>query len=519
MALVDGHILFACSFPLLLFLFWVLFGQSKLRRNGVVLRKPPNTWPLVGNGIVFLRERQKLFSWFAKCERLYGYETLQISVPSLPPGIIISDPRNLDYVFKNEGVFSKGDFVKKRSWDLFGHGIINADGEVWKVQRKAGLRFLNTTNLKVLTQTALPQYLQQSIDFLDTQAAAGSLVDLQAVFHEITTQLMGSMAYNMEMHADDNFSVAFDHASGVTAERFQNPLWFVTEVFFGSRFRRSVSIVKSYGAAMVANAVRDRRRIDSEAKPNESEHDGGRGLKQVEGSLIQSFLDAIGDESLVADAALNYLSAGRDTTAQVLTWTFYLLMRHPDVVAQIRTEVSRVIGADGQNIGSSFQLRPACLGDVAALPFTHAVFNEALRLYPPVPFEIKQSMEATTLPDGTFLPRDSVVVWCPWAMNRSRLTWGVASEDFQPQRWLDQSGSKVITRSASEFPVFNGGPRTCLGKRMAELMATQVIAVMVLKFDFIETDHGERVSKSSLTLPMKGGLPCRVKKRKGGQFL
>ena len=71
---------------------------------------------------MFLRDRQKLFSWFVKVAHKFGYETVQISVPSLPPGVIINDPRNLDYVFKNEGLFAKGEFVKRRSWDLFGKG-------------------------------------------------------------------------------------------------------------------------------------------------------------------------------------------------------------------------------------------------------------------------------------------------------------------------------------------------------------------------------------------------------------
>ena len=83
-------------------------------------RRPPNTLPLVGNGILFLQARHRLFSWFVKCEQQYGFETLQISVPSLPPGVLINDPKNLDYVFKNEGIFAKGDFFKSRSWDLFG---------------------------------------------------------------------------------------------------------------------------------------------------------------------------------------------------------------------------------------------------------------------------------------------------------------------------------------------------------------------------------------------------------------
>lgn len=78
-----------------------------------------------------------------------------------------------------------------------GQGIINSDGPLWKVQRKAGMAFLNTKNLQVLTDVALPQYLSQSIRYLEAAAEGRREVDLQAVFHEITTQLMGKMAYNV----------------------------------------------------------------------------------------------------------------------------------------------------------------------------------------------------------------------------------------------------------------------------------------------------------------------------------
>lgn len=75
-----------------------------------------------------------------------------------------------------------------------GSGIINADGEMWKTQRKAGLSFLNTANLRVLTDIALPNILRESIEYLQSKKGT---VDLQHVFHEITTQLMGKMAYNV----------------------------------------------------------------------------------------------------------------------------------------------------------------------------------------------------------------------------------------------------------------------------------------------------------------------------------
>ncbi|KAI1265388.1 cytochrome P450 [Xylariaceae sp. FL1019] len=490
-----------------------LLRPARLKRNGIALRTPPNTLPLVGNGLQFLQARQKLFSWFVKCERHFGDETFQITVPTLHPGVVINDPKNLEYVFKHEGIFAKGDFVKQRSWDLFGHGIINADGALWKAQRKAGLHFLNVANLRVLTDVALPRYIEQCVGELKMRAKSGGIVDLQLVFHEITSQLMGKMAYDMEMHANDEFTLAFEHASGITTERFQNPLWFVTELITGSAFRRSLAVVRKFGNDIVQGAVASKK--IPRAVSAESADTGENLLNEVSGSLIQSLLDSLGTQyNLVADAALNYLSAGRDTTAQALTWTVYLLMQNPSAVAKAREEVANLPVVQGHHAEQN-QPKNAIASAVFSpvrLPYIMAVFYEALRLYPPVPFEIKECEADTTLPDGTFLPKNSVVVWCPWAMNRSKLHWGDDADAFRPERWLDED-HKLVTKSASEFPVFNGGPRTCLGKRMAEHIAAQVIATMVLTFEFLPAYEGKRVSKSSLTLPMKDGLPCYVSLR------
>ncbi|KAH8167861.1 hypothetical protein CIB48_g348 [Xylaria polymorpha] len=433
--------------------------------------------------------------------------------PHPSSGRVINDPKNLDYVFKNEGMFAKGDFVKQRSWDLFGNGIINADGELWKAQRKAGSHFLNTSNLRVLTDVALPRYLSRSVDHLRTRVKEGEIVDLQLIFHEITSLLMGKMAYDMEMHADDDFSTAFDHASGVVAERFQNPLWSFTENFTGTKFRKSLSVVRQFGLGIVSNAV------DGHQKPRESltqldDADGNR-LDQVSGSLIQSLLASLGSQhKLVADAALTYLTAGRDTTAQSLTWCMYLLMRNKSIFEKIRKEATKVLetqSLDSQQLGSNGDASSAVFAPTS-LPYTMAVFYETLRLYPPIPFEIRECEQATTLPDGTFLPEKAIVLWSLWAMNRSKITWGDDADFFRPERWLTENG-KLTTKGASEFPVFYGGQRTCLGKRMAEIIVTQVIATMVILFDFTPAYEGERVSKISLTLPMKDGLPCYVQDR------
>ena len=198
-------------------------------------------------------------------------------------------------------------------------------------------------------------------------------------------------------------------------------------------------------------------------------------------------------------------------------------MRHPTILQSIRHELHSLF-PDQQtpNLSSTTLHQPS------SLPYTMAVFNESLRLYPPVPFELKQCETATTLPDGTFLPKNSIVVSCTWAMNRSETIWGPDAGSFRPERWLESdppspNGWKVLSKPASEFPVFHGGPRSCLGRKMAELLAVYVIATLVWEFEFEEegremgvggSGEGDRVSKNSLTLPMEGGLPCYVAVRK-----
>ena len=158
-------------------------------------------------------------------------------------------------------------------------------------------------------------------------------------------------------------------------------------------------------------------------------------------------------------------------------------MRHPHVINAIRFEISDVVldmleeKAHAPDNGLS-ELDTAIFRP-ASLPYVTAVFYETLRLYPPVPFELKQCEKATTLPDGTYLPETSVLIWCTWAMNRSKLIWGKDADEFKPERWL--KNGNLISKTAFEYPVFNGGPRTCLGKKMAELVAVQIIASLVLR--------------------------------------
>ncbi len=201
----------------------------------------------------------------------------------------------------------------------------------------------------------------------------------------------------MDLDTSSPFSCAFGYASDCIGLRFQNPLYRITELFTGSKLRRSIATVKAFGQQIVSNAQQPRSRLEGD--------DGILDPQSEYGNLIDSLMQEFDDSSIVADAALNMLSAGRDTTAQSLTWVFYLLIRHPSINQRLRQEVVAAFPPEALSHG-------VCMIDLAdlqpaKLPYTTAVFYEALRLYPPVPFEIKQCQLNVTLPDGTFLPISS----------------------------------------------------------------------------------------------------------------
>lgn len=125
------------------------------------------------------------------------------------------------------------------------------------------------------------------------------------------------------MHADDDFTLAFDYASGATAERVQNPLWPITEVFLGSKMRKSIATVKAFGKRIVDSAVEDREKGIKSTTGSATPGNGK--LDDISGTLIQSLLDCLGDKQMVADAALNYLSAG----THVLTFASCFLLFAP----------------------------------------------------------------------------------------------------------------------------------------------------------------------------------------------
>ncbi|KAI8849878.1 cytochrome P450, partial [Chytridium lagenaria] len=152
------------------------------------------------------------------------------------------------------------------------------------------------------------------------------------------------------------------------------------------------------------------------------------------------------------DMVLNMMIAGRDTTAQSLSWAIWLLSSRPKVVEAIRKELDEMTNGEVPTYD-----------EVSTLKYANAVFLETLRLYPSVPANIKICVKEDILPGGLHIPKGTEINWLPYAMGRMESIWGPDATEFIPERWIDANGN-IKREPIHKFPAFNGGPRTCLAK-------------------------------------------------------
>ncbi|CAE8643414.1 unnamed protein product, partial [Polarella glacialis] len=181
------------------------------------------------------------------------------------------------------------------------------------------------------------------------------------------------------------------------------------------------SLLDSYSR----NVVRElRASIAKEGDPSKA---GGSVWGDVEASksFVGLFLEDAKQrgedlsEDFLRDLVLNFLIAGRDTTAQALSWTIFCLCKDPRVAAKARAEVAEVCGG-----------REPAYEEINRLPYVQAVLHEALRLYPSVPLDFKVAADDDVWPDGTHVRRGNVIVYHIYAMGRDPAIWGEDAGEF-----------------------------------------------------------------------------------------
>eukprot|EP00897_Mesotaenium_endlicherianum_P010827 jgi/Mesen1/9773/ME000007S09833 len=219
---------------------------------------------------------------------------------------------------------------------------------------------------------------------------------------------------------------------------------------------------------------------------------------------------------VLQDVITNFVLAGRDTAAVALVWFFWMLSLHPEVEERILEELYATIQA--RKTSSAPEKAEAFDGkylfayeELKHMPYLHAALSESMRLHPPVPSDEKYVLSDDMLPDGTHLPAGSRVIYDMWSMARLEKVWGPDCLEFKPERWLREGA--FVPESPFKYPIFNAGPRTCLGREMAYLIMKSFVASTLLQFKVQVRPSYKPLYKKSFTLHMEEGLPVTLVRR------
>jgi cytochrome P450 len=204
------------------------------------------------------------------------------------------------------------------------------------------------------------------------------------------------------------------------------------------------------------------------------------------------------DEQL-RDEAMTIFLAGHETTANALTWTWYLLSQHPEVEAKLHAEVDRVLYD-----------RPPVAEDLPLLPYTERVLAESMRLYPPAWILGRRALKDYEA-GGFHVPAGSIVVLSPYLMHRDE-RYFPAPARFDPERWTPEA--RDARPQFSYFP-FGGGPRRCIGEGFAWMEGILVIATLARHWRMRLVPSHTVATQPVVTLRPKHGMLMTLERRKG----
>jgi len=371
---------------------------------------------------------------------------------------------------------------------VLGEGLLTSEGDHWRRQRKLAQPAFHRSRLAALTG----QMTRATRDMLERWRREGVGIGAPFCVHEemmrLTFRIVGLTLFSADVDGDARdvgraLDTALRWANDYAEALFRIPPYVPTPA--NLRFRRAMKTLDG----IVYRLIADRR---ARAAAN-----GGYG-----DDLLAMLMEAVDEGSgaparmtdqQLRDEIITMVLAGHETTANLLSWTFSLLARHPDVEARVRDEARRALGE-----------REPTFEDVKSLEYTKLVLEEALRLYPPAWMFERQSVEPDTL-GGYRVEAGSIIGVCPYVIHRHPAHWE-SPETFDPERFRPERADR---RPRYAYLPFGGGPRTCIGNHFA-LMEAQIILAMIVRQDRLALDRGVAVELEPLiTLRPKHGIRMR----------
>ncbi len=398
------------------------------------------------------------------------------------PFYLIIHPDDVKRVFhENYGNYNKDTFAYQAMRPFLGQGLITNDGDFWLKQRRLMQPAFHRKRLDSFGQLMSEATLAM-LDRWHRQAQREQPLDIAHEMMRLTLRIIGQALFSIDLTDEtDALSLSITRMCKLTTESISSP---PIPLSIPTRRNRSIKTTMRTLDAMMDGIISERRKLRTET-----------------GDLLSMLLEARDEETgdrmndrQLRNEVISLLFAGHETTANALTWTWYLLSQHPEVERRLHVELDEVLA--GQ--------RPS-LERLPHLPYSRMVLDEALRLYPPVHAANRKAVAADELA-GYHIPANSIIAVCPYLTHRHPAFWE-QPERFDPERFTPQ---RAAGRPQYAYFPFFGGPRMCIGKDFA-LMEAQLVLATVAQHYQLRLVPGHLVeSEPLLTLRPRGGLPMTL---------
>jgi cytochrome P450 len=389
-----------------------------------------------------------------------------------------------DILVTHQSTFTKSRMLE-RAKVLLGDGLLTSEGEFHTSQRR-------------LVQPAFhrDRLLRYSSDMVDCAERAGETwssgaeLDIHREMTRLTLAIVGRTLFSADVSSDaDEIGRA------------------MTQIFelFDTLLLPFSDWIQKLPIPPVRRFERARDKLDKIIYGLIAER---RASGQDTGDLLSMMLLAQDDDAnagnarrmtdkQVRDEALTLLIAGHETTANALTWTWYLLSQNPAAEARMHEELARVLAG----ILPTFD-------DVTRLPYTTGVFAESLRLYPPAWAIGRRAREEYSIGDYT-IPAKSILLMSPWVVHRDP-RWWPEPESFRPERWSPDAADK---RPKFAYFPFGGGTRVCIGERFAWAEGVLVLATLAQRWKMRLVPGHPVATQAVITLRPKHGMKMTLESR------
>ncbi|MEM9529417.1 MAG: cytochrome P450 [Pseudomonadota bacterium] len=403
--------------------------------------------------------------------------------------VLINDPDAIRDVMTDPlDIYPKNDLFVGALEPLVGDSIFVSSGDTWRRQR----RMIDPAFSHMRINQAFPAMAAAVADFqetLDQHARDGTPLSLDVAMGQLTADVICRTIFSQSLEsrrAREVFTCFAEFERAVASVELKR-------LIFGKAFEkvhqpdhvlRACETIRSHIADMLAPRLGEEDATDDivGAMIRARDPDTGAGFTR---------------EELVDQLGVFFL-AGHETTASGLTWAFYILSRQPEALAALREEVDREVG-DGA----------IAFDQVKKLVLVRSTFREVLRLYPPITFIPRVSMENTSIA-GRRIKKGAMVMISPWTTHRNALLWD-HPDRFIPGRFLPgQESDKPNT-----FLAFGLGPRICVGAAFATIESALILASLLRRYDFEPLAPDQVRPVARLTTRPAREILCRVRRRHG----